>query len=690
MKVLLPFLMLIGIFVPQLKGELQFIPEQSITLENANQVALVYSSEFAGYLLERLLGGVDLPCALGHVSVDASKKQLYIHRRIWTGLQSGKPTGLYTVDMRDNSIICRTRFPNKRNMTGERVYATGSSSISVESQTALFKTGFGGTAAFVLLDLKADNPILIEHHGASDDSHVQEIPHSIVDDRRFLFIREQWAHRPFSPSHLVFVDSSQRKITNECEVIPIDREVKYTAGIGDFALARRETAFRQPDELIVINAAEKNARLSGLRRLDLGWTPESDSTEYHHNWWIVAERNGNRNRTRVYKVPSLEIVAEIQDIAGESFCAATGLLSIIPRDHPRSLLLYQLPSGREIARISLPAFDYAGSWDLVPDSTGTFVGIHGCQSVFLWGVPPRSAQSRPAPAISTEPEETTQELIAQLSGSFGSDQDEIARELGKRRDVTTVPALLKLLKSSEVHERAAAASALGLIGDKSAVVDLIAALRNTGYDQGAAAEALGKLADPRAVEPLIKVAESGSLGGATGAAIALGDLKDPRAIGALIKLLSHPRGRVRCAAADALGRIGDKRAVSALTKSMTDRDCADAQDCRWKEPIAATATHALGRLGAFNSLCRGLKNPNPTVREAAAQELARCDSSECVSALGEATQDDDLFTKASAVEALANSKADTVHQVLLKASQDVNPYIAGFATRRLGVERNKP
>ena len=71
------------------------------------------------------------------------------------------------------------------------------------------------------------------------------------------------------------------------------------------------------------------------------------------------------------------------------------------------------------------------------------------------------------------------------AASAGDDADETTRQaalhsVSVRRDREAVPALVKLLKSPSLHNRRAAAEALGRIGDKSAVPALLEARRQAG------------------------------------------------------------------------------------------------------------------------------------------------------------------------------------------------------------------
>ena len=116
--------------------------------------------------------------------------------------------------------------------------------------------------------------------------------------------------------------------------------------------------------------------------------------------------------------------------------------------------------------------------------------------------------------------------------------------------------------------RRAAAEALVKIGTP-AVSPLIQALGDRSENvRAAAAWALGDLGDPQAIPALIQALGDQSENVRWAAAWALGDLGDPQAVPPLIKALRDRSENVRCAAAWALGAIGDPQAIPADRKSV--------------------------------------------------------------------------------------------------------------------------
>jgi HEAT repeat protein len=113
---------------------------------------------------------------------------------------------------------------------------------------------------------------------------------------------------------------------------------------------------------------------------------------------------------------------------------------------------------------------------------------------------------------------------------------------GKTGDSRPVEALIEMLMADTDPMKAAAAKALGWIGDHRAVAPLLIALNDS--------------------EPQSAVREV--------AAEALGRIGDPSAVSALVYALNDDNEWVRRAAAVALGDLGDRVAIEPLTDAMGD------------------------------------------------------------------------------------------------------------------------
>ncbi len=374
-------------------GKSRFIPTEPITASTANRLAPAYSRSFGDYTLERLLLYVDMPNIVENVAIDSTGHLLYLHRRCWTSFLSGLPTGIYTIDMRTGTELHRTRVPSRPDMTGERMDTQGDSYYDISRHLALHLTGYDGHGAAILLDLARDDPSLIGYGPfmSRGSWRIRAAPHPVVDDRRFLLIREQFNTRPYAPSHLVYVDRQTRQVSEEYSLSPVGRDPCYIGGIGHYVLATISESNDLSPQLIVLSAENGEIKHMNRLRLDPGWQFRNHEIDWINRWWIIGEVRSNRqNRIRIYEVPSLELVAEIPNTDDRhiAYSPATHVLAVIPEHDRKSLVLYQLPEGCQIAQIGLPDFDHKGDWFLRMDPSGMYVGIYGCQWVHLFAVRP--------------------------------------------------------------------------------------------------------------------------------------------------------------------------------------------------------------------------------------------------------------------------------------------------------------
>jgi hypothetical protein len=132
------------------------------------------------------------------------------------------------------------------------------------------------------------------------------------------------------------------------------------------------------------------------------------------------------------------------------------------------------------------------------------------------------------------------------------------QKIEKLLESKDVNRLIRILQTGNNNEKAAAADALGILGDKTAIEPLIAILKHKRLDTSiwaispkipyrvAAAIALGKLGDISAVEPLIAVLLN-------------------KGVAWSASVFMYP---VQAAAATALGQLGDRRAIAPLTVAV--------------------------------------------------------------------------------------------------------------------------
>ena len=159
--------------------------------------------------------------------------------------------------------------------------------------------------------------------------------------------------------------------------------------------------------------------------------------------------------------------------------------------------------------------------------------------------------------------------IIRQTGDIKKDREQILAYMKTRRD--DVPGYIRLLKHAYQLYRRKAATRLGEIGDKRAVIPLIKAIEDEALEvQYVSVKSLGMLRDRRAVEPLIRCLTSEEKWIRRGAAHSLGQIGDLRAVDPLIPLLKDSYHDVCAHTAWALGELGDPKAIEPLTPFLED------------------------------------------------------------------------------------------------------------------------
>jgi len=180
--------------------------------------------------------------------------------------------------------------------------------------------------------------------------------------------------------------------------------------------------------------------------------------------------------------------------------------------------------------------------------------------------------------------------------------------LGKLKYAPAVPALVKALDDPNTAVQRAAAEALGAIGDKSAVMPLIAVVQRKREPEPkredtnlviAAAESLGKLGDDRAFEPLVALLVYGESRIHVAAIEALGTMGGARAIEPLMGMMRRGNSAETNSAKQALRGIGAP-AAPAMVAALADDEMSGAME------------YALRDMGAdaLDALIAGLEAPD--------------------------------------------------------------------------------
>jgi len=201
----------------------------------------------------------------------------------------------------------------------------------------------------------------------------------------------------------------------------------------------------------------------------------------------------------------------------------------------------------------------------------------------------------------------------------------------RRRDAV-VPLLRRTLRDDrDWRVRASSGRALGRLGARDAVPDLVRALRDPVVEvRVVAAAALWRLPDPAAVPALLELLNDRDAAARQWGGLALGVTRDRRATQPLIALLGDPERDVRLDAIRSLRRIRDAAAGSALERYAADG--ARAEDERL-EAVAALA--ALDGPAKVDALVRLARHPDAAVRTRAIEGLGRVGDALVVPALRE-------------------------------------------------------
>jgi len=124
---------------------------------------------------------------------------------------------------------------------------------------------------------------------------------------------------------------------------------------------------------------------------------------------------------------------------------------------------------------------------------------------------------------------------------------------------TQIKVSLIELRDVSKDKRRTAVMKLGMLGGDEALRALIRTVENTQEDlivRGRAALMLGKLKDASAVPPLIRALDAPGFQTPLNAAQALGKIGDPRAIEPLLNFADSSRDKTRNAALEALKQLG--------------------------------------------------------------------------------------------------------------------------------------
>lgn len=221
---------------------------------------------------------------------------------------------------------------------------------------------------------------------------------------------------------------------------------------------------------------------------------------------------------------------------------------------------------------------------------------------------------------------TTAQWIEQLAHDDPHVRREAARALGESESREAVEALCVLLlrptdasdeTNPEHTARAAAAVALGHIGDPAATEALVAALSDPFNAGTAASTALGRLSPPPVGRLVLALADSNPWRRAR-AVVALAECRASDAFEQMAQLLDDAEEPVRRAAATALGKLQDSRAVPLLSTLLSRSG-----ESAFVRSYAAASLGTLKDSRSVEALVAALDAPEALLRRAAARALLR-------------------------------------------------------------------
>jgi putative membrane-bound dehydrogenase-like protein len=251
-----------------------------------------------------------------------------------------------------------------------------------------------------------------------------------------------------------------------------------------------------------------------------------------------------------------------------------------------------------------------------------------------------------------------------------------ARQLGTRRVKEAVPALVAVLNEENEALRFRAATALGRIGEVSAMQPLLASLGDKDlFAHYAIFTAINHIAkaNPSAWEPVVAALASGNTETREGAALAMHETYDEELVKLLAGFASSP------------GKPADARAaaITAIAPLQKQRKAWEptAADLKWwgtmpaRNPAPPKEVEWAGTKAVKDAIRSALNDGNDVVRHAAVQGLRFAPDAEVTDTLAKLFETDkDIPTRKAILAALGAAKSPAtskfIDQVLIGAKQE--------------------
>lgn len=250
--------------------------------------------------------------------------------------------------------------------------------------------------------------------------------------------------------------------------------------------------------------------------------------------------------------------------------------------------------------------------------------------------------------------------------------------LGKIGDPRALPVLLSAWQEQEGQLRTAATEALGSFHSVDAVSQLVIAALNPGTGvHEAAGRALSRIG-PDAIPHLVNTARRDKRANPSTVVNILTAMGKP-AVEPLIACVKDPAPHIRSMSVSALGRIGDDRAVPSLIEALGYPEA------------GSETTQALGSLGApaVQPLLDRFLSAEPRVQLLIIEALGLCGDPRAEHVLAEALRDPQSSVRAAAATGLGRMPRQSAVPVLLTLLEDQDQNVRRAAIAALGKQGDR-
>ena len=262
-----------------------------------------------------------------------------------------------------------------------------------------------------------------------------------------------------------------------------------------------------------------------------------------------------------------------------------------------------------------------------------------------------------------------------LRDRFWQVREKAAWALGKLGNKSVVPELMKVLGATDAIVRKRILDTLGNVGDEEAAEK--EKEENPLVVRKAAALALARLSPETLADPLIQAFDSPNENIKVAALGGLGNMKVQSAAQLVLDALKNPESKIRKAAITAAGKLRLKDAIPALMELT--------EDGNWAVRLETViALNHLKAEGSFQVLCARLKDSRPEVRRVAAMAVGNTRREEAQEFLVPLLKPDQPpAVRRAAITALAGLNATDSLDLISEALTDQDEGVKGDASKAI-------